>query len=221
MGSLEEAHSAGGPPAPLLPGTVLGESCKSCTSCQMSYSSNHPIVSLCSKPHCLGCRMPYTVATCLGCTSTLHVRAVPGSSQARHDKSLPCWARKVRIPGHLVFFPSLTEALVLAELLGDQTASHMSLLCVQGRRPDPLQAAPMLKGAHAPAKQQFSLAAEAGLPADMISAYLPQREQLSVQSIPAGRNPFPPVCAHPAPNPTRTSPQRLQKLCQGQENSCR
>ena len=42
---------------------------------------------------------------------------------------------------------------------------------------------PTLKAAQAPAKPQFNLAAEAGMPADMIAAYLPQREQ---QSIPAG-----------------------------------
>ncbi len=49
-----------------------------------------------------------------------------------------------------------------------------------------MQLAPTLKGAQAPAKPQFSLAAEAGMPADMIAAYLPQREHLAQQSIPAG-----------------------------------
>ena len=72
----------------------------------------------------------------------------------------------------------------------------MGSLCMQVRRPDPLQMAPTLKGAPVPAKQQFSLAAQAGLPADMIPAYLPQRghpaEQLrEQQSIPAGREQSP------------------------------
>ena len=58
----------------------------------------------------------------------------------------------------------------------------------------------MLKGAHAPGKQQFSLAAEAGMPVDMIPAYLPQREQLSEQSIPAGETVFTGLLScHPEP----------------------
>ena len=59
---------------------------------------------------------------------------------------------------------------------------------MQVRRPDPLQLAPQRKGAPLPAKQQRSLTAEAGMPADMISAYVPQREQqLSDSAIAAGR----------------------------------
>ena len=43
---------------------------------------------------------------------------------------------------------------------------------------DPLQLSPKLQssGLPLPLKQQYSLAAEAGMPADMISAYVPQRE---------------------------------------------
>ena len=63
---------------------------------------------------------------------------------------------------------------------------------MQVRRPDPLQMAPTLKGAPVPAKPHFSLAAQAGMPADMIQAYLPQRghpgaQLREQQSIPAGQ----------------------------------
>ena len=59
---------------------------------------------------------------------------------------------------------------------------------MQVRRPDPLQLAPKLTSAPLPSKQQLSLTAEAGVPADMISAYVPQREQqLSDNAIAAGR----------------------------------
>ena len=59
---------------------------------------------------------------------------------------------------------------------------------MQVRRPDLLQLAPKLGSMPLPAKQQLSLSAEAGVPADMISAYVPQREQqLSDSAIAAGR----------------------------------
>ena len=57
--------------------------------------------------------------------------------------------------------------------------------CVQARRPDPLQLAPKLKSAPLPSKQQLSLTAEASVPADMISAYVPQREQQQSNNTPA------------------------------------
>ena len=53
------------------------------------------------------------------------------------------------------------------------------------RRPDPLQLAPKFKSALLPTEQQLSLAAEVGVPADMISAYVPQREQQQSDSAPA------------------------------------
>ena len=48
-----------------------------------------------------------------------------------------------------------------------------------------LQLAPKLKSAPLPSKQHLSLTAEAGVPADMISAYVPQREQQRSDSAPA------------------------------------
>ena len=59
---------------------------------------------------------------------------------------------------------------------------------MQVRQPDPLQLAPKLKSAPLPSKLQLNLTAEAGVPADMISAYLPQREQQQSENPPtAGR----------------------------------
>ena len=52
---------------------------------------------------------------------------------------------------------------------------------MQAQTPNPLQLAPKLKSGPLPSKQLFSLTAEAGMPAGMISAYLPQREQLAEQ----------------------------------------
>lgn len=50
-----------------------------------------------------------------------------------------------------------------------------------------MQLAPKLKSGAVPSTQQFSLTAEAGVPADMISAYLPHREQHGGDhSAPAG-----------------------------------
>ena len=52
------------------------------------------------------------------------------------------------------------------------------LSCAQVRRADPLQLTPTLQSSvlPLPLKQHYSLSAGAGLPADMISAYVPQRE---------------------------------------------
>ena len=55
------------------------------------------------------------------------------------------------------------------------------LSCAQVQRADPLQLSPKLRssGLPLPLKQEHSLAAGARLPADMISAYVPQREASS------------------------------------------
>ncbi len=56
-----------------------------------------------------------------------------------------------------------------------------------------MQLTPTLKAAQAQPKQHFNLAAEAGMPADMIAAYLPQRQHLAGQNIPAGET-LSPAC---------------------------
>ncbi|CAL5224538.1 g7237 [Coccomyxa viridis] len=97
------------------------------------------------------------------------------------------------IPLHLMVPHASPEALDLISRLcqWDPAKRPTALEALQHpffqvRRPDPVQLTPTLKAAQAQPKQHFNLAAEAGMPADMIAAYLPQRQHLAGQNIPAG-----------------------------------
>lgn len=72
----------------------------------------------------------------------------------------------------------------------------------QVSKADPLQLSPKLQssGLPLPLKQQDSLAAEAGMPADMISAYVPQRER-QASSPGSDGSTSTAMHQHPAPAP--------------------
>lgn len=85
--------------------------------------------------------------------------------------------------------PIMYTSSIFKTFLGDGQCHTRVFPVLQAQSPDPLRLSPVLKSVP-PAKQAFSLTAEAAMPADMIPAYLPQRERLAEQprehSIPAG-----------------------------------